>query len=214
MTIKIGKIRFNISFLFFAFAAYYLSDEMCKNYLFALFFSLLHELGHLVPMLLFGCVPQTVKIGAFGFVIEKSNSVLSYKNEFIISLCGPAVNLVLLMLFDFLSKTNSDYILPMFVNLGLLFVNLLPIGILDGGRMLHLLLSQIKGMEYADAALNVTETAAIVLLIICMFVSVLMNYTNTSYVFFVLAVSAIIVYNVIKRCGKKAEYRKRLTNSA
>lgn len=206
MTIKIGKIKFNISFLFFAFAAYYLSEEMCKNYLYALFFSLLHELGHLVPMLLFGCVPKSVKIGAFGFVIENNSAALSYKHELLISLCGPTVNLLFSVLFALLSKSNQDYILPMFVNVGLIVVNLLPIRILDGGRALHLFLSQKKSPEYADAALDVTETAAIILLAVCLLVSVKLNYTNTSYVFFVLAVSVMIVAHIIKGYRKKFDF--------
>ena len=45
-----------LGFSFFAVAAFLLSGDLYRNYLYALVFSLIHEAGHLVAMLFFGVI--------------------------------------------------------------------------------------------------------------------------------------------------------------
>lgn len=197
MIFYIGKIRVNISFLFFACAAFYLSGEMAENYICALFFASLHELGHLVPMLIFKCRPASISVGVFGVKIEKLNSLLSYFRECIVALCGPFVNLIFAVLFFVLMKENSELYIPFAVNTGLFVINLMPVKALDGGRFLYAFLSMGLDEDKCGKILKICETVTIFVLCIVMLLSVAAGYANTSFVFFCLALVSIITAEII-----------------
>lgn len=193
MTFRIRKIEVSISVLFFALAAWYLSASLGENYLCALLFSSLHEFGHLIPMRLFRCEVQRLHIGMAGIKIEKKNTGLSYKQECMTALGGPTVNLLFALLFFMLLHYDESFVVPFAVNTGLMLINLLPVKSLDGGRFLHSFLLMKTDMHKADAILQKTETITILFLAVIMVASVALEKTNTSFVFFCIALCALIV---------------------
>lgn len=96
-----------------------------RDLLQVLAFSSLHELGHLTALFICGGKPSSLTLSYYGFAL-RYDSVLSRAQETAVLLCGPAVNL---LIYAFL---RDD------INLILLFINLLPIYPLDGGRILKL----------------------------------------------------------------------------
>ena len=93
----------------------------------------LHELGHLSVMLLCGVGVRAISLRLFDVRIV-SESPRSFRDDLLITLGGPAVNLLLSAVF-----LPSGSLFGR-VNLALGGFNLLPVLSLDGGRALYLLL--------------------------------------------------------------------------
>lgn len=89
-------------------------------------YSLLHELGHLIALLMFGVKPYLINFSFYGMGM-KYNDNLSNIKEFVVLFCGPFVNLLLFILF-------KDEL-----NLLLFLLNIYPVYPLDGGRMIKIL---------------------------------------------------------------------------
>ena len=99
--------------------------------------ALCHELGHLAALRLAGTEVELLRLTAFGAEIRADTRYLPYPKEILCTLAGPAVNLVLALVF---ARIAGDYVLAG-ANLLLGVFNLLPVPSLDGGRALFLLVS-------------------------------------------------------------------------
>lgn len=96
-----------------------------ENILKILLFSSVHELCHLLVLVLVGGRADTLNFSFYGIALKYS-SKLSRIKEFFVILAGPFANLILYLIF------KDAY------NLSLLILNLLPIYPLDGGRLLDI----------------------------------------------------------------------------
>lgn len=105
-----------------------------------------HELGHLLALRLAGAKVERVRLTAFGAEIQADTRYLPYPREIACVFAGPAVNLVLAVLLA--RGLGND--LAAGVNLVLGVFNLLPVPALDGGRVLHLLVSWASDPMAAD----------------------------------------------------------------
>ena len=124
MEIKIKNFTFRLDFTFLiliSFAVLY----GYENALQIILFSILHELGHIVMLLIFGARPTLIKLSFYGIGM-KYEKHLSKVKELIVLLCGPAVNLALFVIYK-----NE-------INLMLFLLNMFPAAPLDGGRVLRL----------------------------------------------------------------------------
>lgn len=139
MSFSIGGVRITIRFFFFAFLSLLSITAGAQMILSSVLFSLLHEFGHLSAMLWFGCKPDEVRLGAFGMEIRRAPGIqMSYRQEMIVLLAGPTVNLVFSAAFiagGFFYKAGLFY--PGIVNLVLAVFNLLPVSGTDGGEALY-----------------------------------------------------------------------------
>ena len=110
----------------------------------ALLACVLHELGHLLAVRLAGGRVRRMSITAVGAEMEVDRA-LSYGKEALAAAAGPGVNLALALVFCRLPGGG------MFagLNLALACFNLLPVGRLDGGRLLRCLLAWLLGPEAA-----------------------------------------------------------------
>lgn len=125
MEIKLKDTRIKIDFSFIlilCFAVFYGYEHTAKIVL----FSLLHECGHLLFLLIFRVKPYRIDISFFGFGLKYKNH-LSIRQEFIVLISGPLVNLILF----FLLKSE--------INLFLFIINIMPVFPLDGGRIIKLI---------------------------------------------------------------------------
>ncbi len=134
---EVFKIRVRLHFGFFAVLMLYLyiggRTGACVEA--ALVCCLLHELGHLSAMLLFGCPPRRMSFYAGGIRIStrRINRLGRGARAAILS-AGCAVNLV----FAAVSYLSGFYWLAK-INLALAAFNLLPLPQLDGGRLISLM---------------------------------------------------------------------------
>ena len=113
---------------------------------------LLHELGHAIVARRNGMEIEGITLWLFGGVSQFREKLKSHGSEFRIGIAGPAVSLVLGVIFIALAvltkfSTPVDGTLAWlgYINLLLLVFNLLPALPLDGGRVLRSALWRAKG---------------------------------------------------------------------
>lgn len=130
-----GKLE--VAWGFPALAAVALLAGTGKSLPVAVLSALGHEAGHLLALRLAGVRVERMRLTAFGAEILADTRFMSYPREILCTLAGPAVNLLLAVI---LARLMGAY-LAAGVNLTLGVFNLLPVPALDGGRILHLLVS-------------------------------------------------------------------------
>ena len=127
-------------------------------------FVLLHELGHCLTAKAFGIPVRQITLYPIGGIAGIENLPRSPRIEFLVTVAGPAVNIVLAGLFGIVFAFYPHPIVfqLLFINLVFGFFNLLPGFPMDGGRILRALLA--RKMPYARAteiAVKVGRTTAI-----------------------------------------------------
>lgn len=189
MKFRINYVVFSAGIPFLAAAAFFLAGDMRTNYCYAVLFSGLHETGHILALLCFGKKPKNITFGIMGIRIEATSMMLSYRDECIVSLCGPFVNLFFAVIF---AIADSDS-LPFAINSGLFVINMLPVKTLDGGRFLYNLMLIHTNEENADRIMRIIEICTVILIISVMTISLIKGYVNTSFVFFSVTLVMIIL---------------------
>ena len=119
--------------------------------------AMIHELGHIVSARWMGAEIRGIKLDLFGARLELGG-LLSYKGEFCIAAGGPLANsLCVALLYPLrISRENRDMALFLGVSFILACVNLLPVGTLDGGRMLRSIVAWLGGDRAAEILLRGT----------------------------------------------------------
>ena len=102
----------------------------------------LHELGHYWAIRLLGSDVKLIRLTAIGAEMAVDRP-LDYWQEGLAALAGPAVNLLLALVFCGWSRGQTFAGL----NLALALFNLLPVGRLDGGRALGCALALLAGPD-------------------------------------------------------------------
>ena len=162
MEIELFSVKVKISFLFFAVLTLLLCYNVSFEIKLALLFSILHEFGHISALAFFGRKPERILFGAFGLTIVKSESS-GYREDFTVAFCGPAVNIILSVLFFFVFQFYKKEIILncAVINLLIAAFNLAPIFSLDGGRMLEAFLNSRYSPLKAEKVLKLVSFAAV-----------------------------------------------------
>lgn len=145
---------------------YYLDDSGVT--LWVLLAALLHELGHCLAVSLLGGRVARLRLSLMGAELRLSGArPLSHRSMVLATLAGPAVNLLLALGSTGLARRGAGERLYFFagLNWGLCCFNLLPVGWLDGGRVLTHFLAWL-GQEELGWALTDICTKAITLLLL------------------------------------------------
>ena len=167
MSFSVFGVNVEITFLFTALIAFIISLNVPSNVLLTVLSSLLHESGHLLVMTSVGNKPKAVRFEITGMnIIRQPDTAISIKNEMLIALGGPLVNLILLLISVILLCFCEDENIMTFacVNLILMIFNLLPVKGLDGGGALYYFLSQKYDNEISSKILKITSTVFIILI--------------------------------------------------
>lgn len=127
------------------------------DFLYVILFSALHELGHLIALLLCKGKPDKLVFAYYGIGLKHTSDLTDFC-ELIFLSAGIVVNLIL-----FLVNIRRD------INLALLIVNALPIYPLDGGRILKIILNTFLNLTVSDIVFKVISVFIIILLIVTAF---------------------------------------------
>ncbi len=135
----IGRCLVKIRALFFAVLGFLLFSSMGEGAIFGLLAAVLHELGHLGCMTLFGVPPREVRLNPFGIdIVEQDDSGRSYGKDSLIALAGPAINLLAWLTgWGIQQGLGADIGEWMLANLAIGLMNLMPVESLDGGQALY-----------------------------------------------------------------------------
>ncbi len=147
MKVKFGKttLRINISFAAAVTLSLILDESgLCAA---ALFCCVIHELGHIVCLLIMGENPGLVELSFYGIKLERHGaSGIGSFGEIIIHASGPTANFVLSALL-FVCGDSSEIRTAATISFCVGVFNLLPCQPLDGGNILYYLLCRRMSEE-------------------------------------------------------------------
>jgi Zn-dependent protease len=119
--------------------------------------ALVHELGHIAAARWVGVGIRGMKLDLFGARLELGG-LLSYGREFWIAAGGPLAGLLSVAVLYPLNTLRGREGIELFLGASLVLgcVNLLPVGTLDGGRMLRSAVAWMAGDRAAEGVLRWT----------------------------------------------------------
>lgn len=167
MKFKLFGTEIYISFLFCAVITIMLLTDKTGFLLPALFAIIMHEIGHLFMMWLLECSPKRVKLIPASIQITTPFQK-RYRNDILIAIAGPAVNIVLFLTlyFNYLAFGNEITLYFALLNLVIAIFNLLPVNGLDGGTILYCVLAKFKGSDKAAVILRIITLILAILIIV------------------------------------------------
>jgi len=146
------KIKIEPSFVITLSVLFLTNDP--KHVFFMLLTALLHELGHIMVLILSGIKIKALVLGLFGGTLVLEKKLVSYPKEAAVALSGPAVNLLVATVLFFVLRQgfSRDVFFVFLANASYGIFNLLPIANLDGGCALTSLLSMKKELYESERA--------------------------------------------------------------
>jgi len=172
-----------------------------KNfYLHALFAAIIHEFGHIIAAVIVKCKIKSLEFLPFGIrmrMAEEIDVLPRGKSLFIIA-CGPFVNLLCCLIITLLSKKFSQAVIIHFVTA---LFNILPIGTLDGGRIM----SELLGIWFEPQKIQKICDGISLLLAIVLFLLGSAFLIYTGYNFSLILTSVYIAVMVIYKQKPKSE---------
>lgn len=203
-----GKVK--IHFLFYVVGVInLLSGRFYTFFIYALC-DILHELGHSFVAGRFGVKLGEIMLMPYGAVVTNKTDGLKLKDDILIALGGPLINLSLATFFIACWWITPEcYYFTMEIvtaNISLAIINLIPAYSLDGGRIL----SDILQFWFSESVANrVVKTIAFLLSVIMLFFFIVSCFTlpNLSLLFFaVFLFSSIFVRQKGYRYIKISEF--------
>lgn len=185
MIFNVFGIRIEITFWFIALITFIISLNAPTNVLITVFSSLLHETGHLLIMTSLGNKPQAVRFEITGMnIIRQPDLKISTKNEILIALGGPFINLIcfLISVVTLCIYNNENILTFGCINLILMIFNLLPIIRLDGGLALYYALSQKHDNITCSKILKITSIIFITIIYVWGFYAFILSRYNISLI--------------------------------
>ena len=168
-----------------------LADKTGELYLFYLA-AAIHEASHLILMCLLDAKPSEILLIPGGINIIRKGYTNSFK-YFVILISGPLAN----MFCFFISKGPFSLI-----NLLLFIYNMLPLGGLDGGRILALFLRMFMNAQQTEFMIKMISTAVLLCFIYLFIIGIREKTPNYSILIFSLyIISSIFLKKRLKEVG-------------
>ena len=124
--------------------------------------ALLHELGHLLVMIICRQRIKQITVFPFGVDIKKVPFISSYKTDIAVSSAGIAVNISMTVLCCFLPNSSAVDIFQQ-SNALLFAINVLPIKTLDGGQILEKVLLLLLPPDTVDKIMGFCSFVCIII---------------------------------------------------
>lgn len=163
------KVRINLKILILL-IIFYITHQL-RNYVIIMFFSVFHEIGHILTGTLLKVKLKEIEIMPFGFstLFEfEEKDKLNIVKEILIAISGPITSFIILIIYK--NINISKYIIKqeaIYANLLIMLFNLIPIYPLDGGRILKGIIQIKLGTLKAEKLiLKISEITIIILTII------------------------------------------------
>lgn len=204
------QIKIDLKILIFVLI--FLLTNQLKIYILLMIFACIHELGHLIIGIILKFKLDVLEIKPIGFSVSFINPIKDYNRKIlksnilelkkiIIYLCGPIVNVVLVIIITYLNITETLKLELIYINLILAIINLIPIYPLDGGRILKSTICIFKGLKKSYIY---TEKISSISMIIILFVSsLLILYIQNIGLVFIILYLVYIKVNESKRVRQK-----------
>lgn len=187
VSFHIGSLKVGFDFSFFAVMAIFFALDDSGYGIFCIAACLCHEAGHLALLLITDRIPPELIFSGSGICIKQEGEV-----SIPVLAAGCAVNFILFIIFYFFMEQDSVYKL-MFAgsNLCIGAMNLLPIGELDGKKLLERFFTAFLPFKAAQRALYVSELAGFVLAVLAVVFLLLSGTLNIASIFVIIYVFAV-----------------------
>ena len=179
------KINFTflISFLFFS-----LNNNL-RAYLLSVIASLLHEIVHVLFIVLYKDKITKITLNIFGGKIEKANTkLLSNKKEVLINLSAPIFNILIGVTTLSIDKNNQWGIVNLFIGI----FNIIPFVNFDGGRGLYYFITDISTEKNAKKFLTIMSIIVCFLFTSFSIIVFVKYYKN----YFLLLISIFMIFSL------------------
>ena len=161
---KQARFVFTLHPLFFAFGLYYAMTGRIGVFAVCTLSALLHEFGHAHVATNVGFCVKALSLMPYGASVTADMEGISFKDEIAVLLAGPLTNLLVAVgcvaSWWFFPTIYPFTELVFTTNLSLFLINLLPVGTLDGGRILTSVCGEFLSKKYAEI---ITKTLGIIL---------------------------------------------------
>ena len=139
------KIRIDLKIFIFL-AIFYFTNQI-KIYMIIMFFSFLHELGHIIAGIMLKMKPDKIEILPCGFSSSFKANFIDYKKsiknadvltlkKIIIASVGPILSMILVVIFTYIDIPYIEKQDSVYSNLLIAVFNLITLYPLDGGRII------------------------------------------------------------------------------
>ena len=156
MKFKFFGTEIYISFLFCAVMCFMLVIDRTGLIIPTLFSVFIHESGHLLAMWATDCQPKAIRLIPTSVQIVRGFSPKRC-GEAVITVCGPAANLVIFgtLFANYLIYQNFQSLTFAVLNLVIAIFNLLPVSGLDGGTLLTLIIAHFTDIYRAERIVRI-----------------------------------------------------------
>lgn len=210
-----GKLKVTIHPLFFVFGLYFAIIGKVFSFIIFTLTAVIHELGHAFVSEGLGYSLNRIVLMPYGALISGDIDNLSYKDECLISLGGPLLNLGIGTLFVaiwwFFPQTYAYTDIAVFANFSLAIINLIPSYPLDGGRFL---LATLSCFFKRKTARIITKAVGLFLslLMLALFIYSVFVSVNITILFFALFMLIGVLDKSDKNCYVKTFYKFNFNN--
>ena len=190
---------------FLLLAAFYIAN-MLDVYAIALLCAAIHELGHLAAIYLCGGRLQGIYFKPFGVhICTQGTALCSYYKDLLIYSAGPAANLAAgcIAYYAMAGGRGLGY-LSYFcgVNLVLFTINLIPVAMLDGGKIIRSLLLLYCDYEQGEILSQFISIFSTMFLLVCGILVFMVTRYNIS----LLAVALYLTVVMVAQCMGKEKH--------
>lgn len=162
MKLSLGKTALRINVSFAAVITLMLILDESGTCAIALFCCIVHEIGHIVCLLISGEKPAAVELSFYGIKLErKEPSTLSTAEEMAVYAAGPIMNLVFAAFMMPFASEHSEIKSAAAISLCIGVFNLIPCIPLDGGNILSCFLHYMIDGEKAKKLCFYASCAAL-----------------------------------------------------
>lgn len=168
-----------------------------REFIITIVVSMLHEIGHIISMLVCKRNISFVKVNAFSVDIVQQDSFLPYSKELFILISGPILNIIFYVIFQAIYSIIRIEILESFAvqNLLIGIMNLLPVSSLDGGQILSIILKKFFDDEKSYRISCLISVMFIIPLISLGFYLFLKSFNISIFILMIYLSSFLIIRN-------------------
>lgn len=177
-------IRIEIHFLFVGVLTMFLLIDPTGISALGLFASVIHEMGHVVALIITGYRPKRISFEMTGICLNQNNHAISYLTEIFILLAGSLTNFLIFFWCLAMEQQLDKVGVWAMIHLMLGIVNLLPMNALDGGKILRIILLQCCNVVRTDHIVFWVQLICVFVVTAFCILSVLTGKTNFTALIF------------------------------
>ena len=160
-------MRIRIDLKIFIFLIIFYFTNQIRMYLIIMFFSIIHEIGHILAGIILKINPEKLEIMPFGLSISFGTNLEDNNiKEIFVALAGPFTSFVLAIVCQYIDLIYITTQEAVYSNILILLFNLIPLYPLDGGRIVKGILHIKFGKLQSEKAINKISNVIIILLTI------------------------------------------------